>query len=269
MSEPVCLIPSPELGSTADVYPERLRAEDNAWIAHTREILRKKQLAARTGGYRPTTYVGDDHEKVKPHTADHCPAMAELSSIGYLLKWPASAILRQVSPKGWQLKPSTNYDFYAYHPLSSFSESGEAEAISVEMGWTVLTPPGWSVLIKNVPNQFLGSAAGLVLAEGTVRSDQATFPLATHALMAPGAPKEITFKRGAPMAVIFPYRREATELVVVDDVETVDAVAKRASAEREAFSNGPGVYRRLYMGDELKPSELYPQLVAKKSVKES
>ena len=263
MPESVFLIPTPELGATADVYPERLRAEDNAWIAHTREILRKKQAAVRTGGYRPTTYLGEDHAKVKPHTADHCPAMAELSSIGYLLKWPATAIVRQISPKGWQIKPSTNYDFYAYHALSSFSESGEAEAISVEMGWTVITPPGWSVLVKNVPNQFLGSAAGLILAEGTVRSDQATFPLATHAFVQPNAPKEITIKRGAPMAVIFPYRREETELAVVDDVETVDAVAKRAAAEREAFGNAPGVYRRLYMGDELQPSELYPQLKKK------
>ena len=131
------------------------------------------------------------------------------------------------------------------------------------MGWTVITPPGWSVLVKNVPNQFLGSAAGLVLAEGTVRSDLATFPLATHAFVQPNAPKEITIKRGAPMAVLFPYRREETELAIVDDVETVDAVAKRAAAEREAYGNAPGVYRRLYMGDELRPSELYPQLKKK------
>ena len=51
MSEaaPIFLIPSPGLGPVADVYPERLRADDIAWIAHTREILRKKQVAARAG----------------------------------------------------------------------------------------------------------------------------------------------------------------------------------------------------------------------------
>lgn len=263
MAEPavVFLIPSPELGQIADVHPERLRAEDNAWIAHTREILRKKQLAARTGAFRPSTYIGDDHAKVKPQTAEHCPAMAELASIGYLLKWPATAILRQASPKGWLLKPSTNYDFYGYSPQSAFPEAGEAEAISVDTGWTVVTPPGWSVMLKNVPNQFVGSAAGLTLAEGTVRTDQATLPLQTHAFVQPNAPKEITIKRGAPMAVLFPYRREATELIVIDDVAIVDETARLARGERDRVANAPGVYARLYMGDELRPSELYPRLL--------
>ncbi|HVO31410.1 MAG TPA: hypothetical protein VMV18_11755, partial [bacterium] len=258
---PVFFIPSPELGHVEDVYPERLRATDNEWIAHTREILRKKQVAAR-GGYKSPTYIGEDHEKVKPATADHCPGMEELNSIGYLLKWPAAAIVRQVAPKGWQLKVSTNYNFYNYSPLTTFPETGEAEAILVETGWTVITPPGWSVLLKNVPNMH-ASAPGLTLAEGAVRTDMATIPLQTHAFVQPNAPKEIAIKRGAPMAVLFPWKRAATEPVVIDDVETIDEVAKRARAEKEAFSEGGGVYRRLTMGPEPRESELYPKLLAR------
>lgn len=257
---PIFFVPTPELGRTEDVHPERLKVSDNEWIAHTREILRKKQAAARSG-YRAPNYIGEDHERVKPATADHCPAMSDLCDAGYLLKWPASAIVRQVAPKGWELKPSTNYNFFTYSPLTTFPEVGEAETILVQTGWTIVTPPGWSVLVKSVPNQLAGSAAGLVFAEGVVRTDMATVPLFSHAFVQAGAPKEIVLKRGQPMLAVFPFRREITDCVVIDDVAIVDEVAKRARADHDAFATGPGVYRRLTMGEEPRESDLYPRLV--------
>jgi hypothetical protein len=264
MGEPalVFLIPTPELGRTEDVQPEKLSAKDNAWIEHTREILLKKQRAAKAGA-KPGGggYIGEDNARVKPATADACPAMAELSSIGWLIKWPATAILRRITPKGWLLKPSTNYNFYGYNPLTSFPEQGEAEAISVETGWTVVTPPGWSVLIKNVPNNLAGAPAGLILAEGIVRSDVATIPLQTHAFIAPGAPPEITLKRGAPMAVLMPFRREAVEIAVVEELAVIDETAKAASRAKEAFASAPGRYRAMYVDDaSVEPNGVYGRL---------
>lgn len=256
----VFLVPSPLLGRVEDVFPERLDQRANDWIAHTREILKKKRRAVIAGQWRTTTYIGEEHEKIKPLTADHCPAMQELESIGFLLKWPATAIIRNVGPKGWQVKPSTNFNFYKYSPLTSFTEAGEAEAILVETGWTVVTPPGWSVIFKNVPNAVFGSPDGLAFAEGIVRSDQATIPLVTHAMITPGAPKEIKVKRGDPMAVLLAFKREPIELAVVTDPKLVDETAKLGEHVNATFAASGGVYRRLFVeGND--PSPLYPKLL--------
>jgi hypothetical protein len=256
---PIFLLPHPNLGRTEDVRPERLTSTSNEWIAHTREILEKKRKAARAGQWAPTTPISENHPHLQPFGAEFCPAIKDLDSIGLLLKWPATALLRQVTPKGWQLKPSTNYNFYRYSPLTSFAESGEAEAILVETGWTVVTPPGWSVLLKNVPNDLSGSPRGLVFAEGIVRTDQVTLPLATHVFIRSNA-KEIKIKRGDPMAVLFPFRRQHVGFEIVDDEALLEEAARLTEKDRATFANAPGGYTRLYV-DDTNPSPLYPKLV--------
>lgn len=258
----VFLVPSPTLGRVEDVFPERLSQDTNDWIGHSREILKKKRKAVLAGQWRTTTYIGEEHEKIKPITADHCPAMQDVSSIGFLLKWPATALLKKVGAKGWQIKPSTagNFNFYRYSPLTSFAESGEAEAIVVETGWTVVTPPGWSVLFKNVPNAMSGATAGLSFAEGAVRSDQATIPLTVHARVMPGADGEIRIKRGDPMAVVLAFKREPVEVAVVTDPTLVDEVAKAGEVLSASFQAAGGVYRKLFAeGGAVTP--LYPKLL--------
>ncbi len=259
MGAVVFFVPIPSLGRAADVLPERLRADHNDWIRHTREILKKRRKAA-VAGARPTVYIGEFHEEVKPFGAEHCPAMAELDSIGFLLKWPASAVLKNVQPRGWQIKTPANDEFFRYHPMTSFPEGGEAEAISVQTGWTVVTPPGWSVLLKNVPNNLEGCPEGLTLAEGIVRADRTSLPLQTHARIRPGAPAEIRIKRGDPMAVVIPFRRDELEMAVVDDPALVEEAARRGQLDREAYANAAGMYRKLHVdGDE--PNPLYPRLL--------
>lgn len=258
-ANPVFLLPSETLGRIEDVRPERIRSGANDWIEHSREILDRKRKAAREGKWHPTHPIGEHMPHLKPFSADACPAMEELSSIGILLKWPATAILRQVAPKGWQVKPSTNFNFYNYSPLTAFPELGEAEAISVETGWTVVTPPGWSILFKNVPNNLSGSPRGITFAEGIVRTDQTTIPLAVHAFLR-GAPKEVKIKRGDPMAVIFPFRREPIDVVIADDAAHVAEAARLAGLDKAAFANTAGGYRRLYV-DDTNPSPLYPRLL--------
>ncbi|HVO29421.1 MAG TPA: hypothetical protein VMV18_01740 [bacterium] len=254
----VFLVPTTNLGHIEDVMPERIHSGTNEWIEHSRDLLDKKRKAARDGKWIATHPVGETMPHLKPFSADACPAMGELNSIGYLLKWPATALLRQVAPKGWQLKPSTNYNFYSYSPLTSFAEMGEAEAILVETGWIVVTPPGWSILFKNIPNNLSGSPRGITFAEGVVRTDQATIPLATHAFLR-NAPKEIKLKRGDPMAVIFPFRREPFDLVIADRPEHVEEAARIAGLDKATFTNTAGGYRKLYVEDE-NPSALWPTL---------
>lgn len=259
------LVPSTSLGRIEDVLPERITSGAGDWVAHTREILKKKRQAAAKGSWKPTHPIGEDHEKFAAFGAESCPAMAELDSAGWLLKWPATAIVRQVTPKGWEVKPSTNYNFFHYSPQTSFAEAGEAEAILVETGFTVVTPPGWSVLVKSLPNQLEGTPKGLVFAEGVVRADQATYPLKLHALIRSNA-KEIKIKRGEPMIAIFPFRRERIEMSVMDDPKFRDEAERLAEADRAAFANAPGTYRKLYI-DDTNPSSLFPALeaAAKKS----
>lgn len=262
MTEPalVFLVPTEHLGRVEDVRPERLSPDDNQWLAITREQLKKKKARAASGHWKPTVDLSEEKQKLG---AEHCPAMHELESIGFLLKWPATAILKNVSKAGWMLKPSTNFNFYDYHPATSFPEFGEAEVISVDVGWLVVTPPGWSVMIKNVPNNLRGSPDGLVLAEGIVRTDRATTPLRTHAFIRPGAPKEIKIKRGEPMAVLYAFERKAVDLAILDDRESVEEAERLAKSNEEAFRKEPGVYRRLYVEAEGAPTPLYAKLLEK------
>lgn len=256
----VFLVPSATLGRVEDVFPERLTQQGNDWIGHTREILQKKRKAVLAGQWKTTTYIGEEHEKIKPVTADHCPAMNELDSIGFVLKWPATALLKKVGPKGWQIKPSSagNFNFYKYSPLTSFTEAGEAEAIAVETGWTVVTPPGWSVLFKNLPNVI--APAGLSFAEGIVRSDQATIPLSVHAVVTADAGNDVKIRRGDPMAVVLCFKREPVELAVVTDPSLIEETAKAGERLNASFAAGGGVYRKLFQeGDH--PSPLYPKML--------
>lgn len=213
------LVPSPHLGRTEDIHPERIQAGPNDWAALSREVLKKRRKVA---AQHPRALAGTEGD------APECALMHEADSLGFLLKWPATAILKQVKPGSWVLKTSTNFNFYSYSPRTSFAEAGEAEVISVDAGWMVATPPGWSVLLKNLPNNLFGSVAdGLTLAEGVVRADLAAIPLVTHAYIRPGAPKEIKIKRGEPMAVLVPFRREPAPmaLAVMEDRPIVEEAA--------------------------------------------
>lgn len=243
----VFLVPHETLGRVDDVMPERLTAAQNDWIAHNREILRKrKQPAHPPAG-------------VKSSSAADCPVMAELDSIGLLLKWPATAILRQVNPKGWEIKPSANFNFYNYNPMTSIPEQGEAEALLVDTGFTVVAPPGWSVLFKNIPNNIGGAPRGITFAEGVVRADQATVPLRVHAFLKTNA-KEIRVKRGEPMAMLLAFRREAQAWAVMDETVFRDEAAKLAAANKTALE-APGAYRKLYVEGTSNPTPLYPTLL--------
>ncbi len=254
------MIPSPRLGTSRDVTPERITAGMNDWITLSKEVLQKKRKAAEGGTWRPTSEISEDHNDLHPFGAQYCPALQEVNSIGYLLKWPASAVFKNVGPRAWEIHASETNAFYKFHGMSSFPEAGQSDVISIGLGWLVITPPGWSVLIKNLPNNLTDRQHGIVFAEGVVRSDQATIPLQVHAFIPPGSPKEIHVTRGEPMALLMPFKRERLELAVMDDPESVAEGLKAAALDQETFAAAAGRYRALYIDDE-NLSTLYPVLL--------
>jgi hypothetical protein len=248
----VFLVPSPRLGPTADVVPERIGAGMNDWIGLSREILAKKRDAAARG-WQPTSEISEDHAFLRPFGAQHCPALQEAGSIGWMLKWPASATFRNVSPRAWEIHAPPENLFYKHHGQSSFPEAGLSDAVSISLGWMIVTPPGFSTLIKNLPNNLVAPHP-FTFAEGVVRTDRATIPLQVHAFLAPHAPKEFAVKRGDPMCLVMPFRREKLELAVMDDPASIEEASRLAREDQETFANAPGRYRALYVdGDELSP----------------
>lgn len=259
---PVFLIPSPKLGTITDVAPEILNASHNDWIGLSREVLEKKRDAASKGAWKPEpmTDISEEHSFIRPFGAQFCPALQDLNSIGVVVKWPANAVLERKAPRVWEIRSAEPHGFYKFHTMSSFVEGGLAEAVSVELGWIVTTPPGVSVLIKNIPNNHGGAKDGISFAEGTVRTDQAAIPMQVHAFLSPNAPKRIEIKRGEPMALLMPYRREKFEIHVMNDADSVALGAKHAQIDQETFANAPGRYKALFVEDS-NPSPLYPAML--------
>jgi hypothetical protein len=259
---PIFLIPSPKLGPITDVAPEILNASHNDWFGLSREVLERKRAAAEKGAWKPEpmTDISDEHSFIRPFGAQFCPALQELNSLGVVVKWPANAILERKAPRVWEIRSSEPHAFYKFHTMSSFPAGGLAEAISVSLGWIVSTPPGVSVLIKNIPNNHSSAKAGISFAEGTVRTDQAAIPMQVHAYLSPDAPKQIEIKRGEPMALLMPYRREKFEIHVMNDADSVELAAKYSEIDQETFANSPGRYKALFIED-TNPSPLYPKLL--------
>lgn len=253
------MVPSPLLGRTDDVYPELITAATNEWIDVSRHILKMKQEASIKGQYRANYEIGDDARDLHPFGAQYCPALQEAHSMGYLLKWPATAIVRKVTDKGWMIKPSTNFNFIKYHGMATFLEAGEAEAISIDTGWSFITPPGWSILVKGVPNLLGGNPGGMIMAEGIIRSDQAVIGLQIHGFVPDHAPKEFKITRGKPMALVFPFRREELGMAVMDDDESIAATKVLIDRITESADRSTGLYRRLYIED-FNPTPFYDQL---------
>jgi hypothetical protein len=255
------LVPSPRLGLVDDVMPERLTAGLNEWITLSREVLAKKRAAAEKG-WQPTSEISEDHNELRPFGAQYCPALQENNSMGYVLKWPASAVFKRTGPRAWEIHSADTNQFYKHHGMTSFPEAGESDVLSIGIGWIVVTPPGWSVLVKNIPNNLSGWKHGIQFAEGVIRTDQATIPIQVHAFVPPNAPAEITVTRGEPMCVVFPYRRDRIDMAVMSDPASVADAVREAKLDHETFANAPGRYKALYI-DDTNLSTLYPALEAR------
>ena len=256
----IFFIPTPRLGHVGDVRPERMTQAQNEWMEHSREILAAKREAAKRG--QPvSSEITEDHHFLRPFGGQYCPALQEVATLGWVLKWPGDAVLKNTGPRAWEVHVNETNAFYKYHGMSSFPEAGIADVLSIALGWVVVTPPGWSILVKNLPNNLSGVRHPVLFAEGVIRSDQATVPIQVHALIPANAPKEIAIKRGSPMCVVMPFRREEPlPGVVVEDVDLRDEAIKLATRDQETFANASGRYRELFV-DDVNHSPLYPRLL--------
>jgi hypothetical protein len=82
-----------------------------------------------------------------------------------------------------------------------------------------------------------------------------------HALIPANSPKEFVIKRGDPMCVVMPFRRdEPLEAHVVTDEASRDEAMKLAQRDQETFANGTGRYKELFVED-TNFSPLYPALM--------
>lgn len=254
------LVPSKGLGLADDVRPERISSAYNDWIQVSREILAKKREAASKGMWLPTTEISEDHRFLRPFGGQYCPALQEISNIGYVLKWPQNAVVRREGPRAWSIETYGEEPMYKYHQHSSFPEAGIADVLSIALGWICVTPPGWSTMIKNIPNNLTEYKLGIQFAEGTIRTDQATIPIQAHAYVQPSAPDKIKIERGKPMCLVMPYRRDALiDIRILDSTEAREAAWHQAELDHNTFANAPGRYRELFIEDYV-PSPLYPKL---------
>ena len=261
---PLFLIPEPNLGRIEDVYPEKITQSSNEWVDVSREVLRRRREAAAKGQWKPTMPLSDDaHRDLHPFGAQYCPALQEVHQQGFLLKFPATAIVRRVKTdkkkEAWHVKPSRNMNFYKYHYMTSFSEMGEADAFSIDTGWAILTPPGWSCLVKAIPNNLRELPGGLQLSEGIIRTDQCVFGLQVHAKIPEHAPDEFQIKRGDPMLMLFPFQREELNLVIMNDDASVAQTQEIVEQGKITADKTPGSYRRMYI-DGFNPAPLYQDL---------
>src|SRR5207249_7659405 len=118
------LVPTPRLGTVADVMPERITAGMNEWITLSKQVLaHRREWAAKGHPSPPNTDVTEDHDVVRPFGAQFCPALQEVNLLGWLLKWPANAVLKRTGSR-WQIHAAG--DFYKIHTMASFPEAGDS-----------------------------------------------------------------------------------------------------------------------------------------------
>lgn len=79
--------------------------------------------------------------------------------------------------------------------------------------WTIETPPGWSVQIKNPANSWSND---ITLLEGTVDTDEYHLPILFPFVWTGSEEGEYIIPRGTPLAQVIPFKREETELEVGD-----------------------------------------------------
>ena len=113
--------------------------------------------------------------------------------------------------------------------LSAFLEPG---LVQIWSGWIARTAPGYSLLIRPVPN--LSQSIGYQLFDGMVETDHWFGPLFTN-LRITRSDVPIDFKPGLPMFHVQPVLRSLYEGRALDDIGVVDSLADWTEAEWDDF----------------------------------
>jgi len=113
--------------------------------------------------------------------------------------------------------------------MTAFPEPGYVQIWS---GWIARTKPGWSLLVRPVPN--LARSLGYQLFEGIVETDSWFGPLFTNLrLIKTDVP--IEFQAGMPLFHVQPVERSLYESRLLDDFDVVDEMEDWSQAEWDGY----------------------------------
>lgn len=147
-------------------------------------------------------------------TAKRCPSFTDYFSLGYVmpmwtdfkLKYEDEKWSWESSSKEFRMRSHSNDQFIDYANPNFYGVEGNFIFLT-ESPWRIITPKGWSVLQLPMFYHFNSEFSAI---PGVIDTDVIN---QTHqSILYHGNGKEIEIKRGTPLALYIPFKRESTFL---------------------------------------------------------
>lgn len=181
-------------------------------------------------------------------TAKRCPSFTDYFSLGYVmpmwtdfkLKYEDQQMSWESSSEDFRMRNHFNEQFIDYVDPNFYGVEGNFIFLT-ESPWRIITPKGWSVLQLPMFYHFNSEFSAI---PGVIDTDVVT--QSHHSILYHGKGKEIEIKRGTPLALYIPFKRESTFLdlevrsATEEDLENfnkVDVIFRKA----EEY----GMYRKM------------------------
>lgn len=167
-----------------------------------------------------------------------CPSFTDYFSIGYIVPmWTDFKLIHK--DKKWSWESSSDEFIMSSHPNEQFIKYATPTFNGVEgqfifkavSPWRIITPKGWSVLQLPLFYSFNNEFSVLPGVIDTDIMTQANQQILYHA-----NGKEIEIKRGTPLALYIPFKRESTFL----DIDVRSATQE----DKENFDKFDTVFRQ-------------------------
>ena len=186
----------------------------------------------------------------KPSTVKICPSFPDYFSMGYVLPmWTDIRLHFDKNTEEWRWNTPSNIFAADVHENTQFMNyvTPNYQGINGQFvfkmicPWRIFTPPGWSVLQLPLFYNFNKEFSTLPGIVDTDIHHQINQQILYH-----GDGKEIEIKRGTPLALYVPFKRESIYL----DLDIRFSTEKDIKKENTSFLNfrtmfAPGVYRKM------------------------
>jgi hypothetical protein len=197
--------------------------------------------------WKKSIYVPSSHsiETLSGGNFKSCPSFTDFFSTGYVIPMWADSIIRYDSNSGrWDYRTSDNmFSWDIHHPWQYLDNVPHTyrglksyfifKAISP---WKIITPDGYSVLQLPVFFDFNDNFSIISGVRDTDKYHNLNLQVVIHT-----DSKEIFIPRGTPIAHIFPYKRENTEIEVVDLRHSLES-------DKEKITNQDMRFRTKFLG---------------------
>lgn len=172
-------------------------------------------------------------ETIPVPTVKQCPPFIEAMTCGYMIPLAGDVTFRMDATGGLTFTAAGKI-IGTQHPLQTQGSPFQGKQIVKFMNpWVVKTPPGYSALFLQPPNQFelpFQVLAGLVETDTYYRPVH--FP--SVCLMRPGT--TVSLKRGTPIAQVIPVKREDWQSQAVPwDRDARVRIEQEMAADRHTF----------------------------------